>query len=77
MDLPLRSSTRSPFEELAAAVAAHDEWPSIGAKNDIIAAAERFVGAVKYQADAIEHMRRNMTPREQALADVMAQDVPK
>lgn len=59
------------YDELRAAVKAHDDWPTEESKANVIYAAERFVEVVDAQAEKIEYMRRHVTPTEEALAQIM------
>lgn len=59
------------IDELREALARHDEWPTTETSRMVIEQARRFVRAVDQRAQVIEQMRREVTPSDQALAEIL------
>jgi glutaredoxin-related protein len=62
------------IDELRAALARHDEWPTKQTSAAVIDAARRLVGGVDMRAEVIEQMRRRVTPSEQAIAELLGSE---
>ncbi len=60
-----------PFDELQAAVRTHDDWPTAATADTVIYAARNLVDAVQRQAEYVEHLRRTVTPTQEAIAAIM------
>ena len=68
---PAPPMTPTLFTELREAIRRHDEWPTLETGMNVIHAARRFVQAVDMRADVIEQMRRDVTPTQQALDELL------
>jgi hypothetical protein len=63
-------------DELRHALSRHDEWPTEETSAVVIETARRLVQAIDMRAQVIDQMRRNITPSEQAIAELLGTDRP-
>lgn len=59
------------IDELRSAIRDYDDWPTDEKRARVIRATRLFVDAVDQRAEIIEHMRRTITPSEQALGEIL------
>ena len=59
-------------DELRDALDRHDDWPTDDTGMIVIETARRLIRAIDMRAQVIEQMRRNVTPSEQAMVELMA-----
>lgn len=61
-------------DELRHALGRHDDWPTDETSLIVIETARRLVRAIDMRAAVINQMRRNVTPSEQAISELLDGD---
>lgn len=60
-----------PVDLLRRAVRGHDDWPDEGTKAAVIDAARQLIRAIDRRTELIDYTRRNVTPRQEAVAQII------